>query len=55
MSVSGCMAGAGETKAEIARRHNHIMKSNMSLIQDDIDAILMLDKGSKTSEKTVRP
>jgi hypothetical protein len=55
ITVSGCMAGAGETKAEVARRHSHIMKSNMSLIQDDIDAILMLDKASKTSEKFVRP
>lgn len=54
LSVSGC-AGAGETKAEIARRHQHIMKTNMSLIQDDWDAIWMLDRASKTSEKFVRP
>ena len=56
MTVSGCaIDGAGETKAEIARRHDHIRKTNMSLIQDDIDAVLMLDKPSKTSEKFVRP
>lgn len=54
MMISGC-AGAGETKTEVARRHRHIMSVNMSLIQDDIDALLMLDKASKTSEKFVRP
>jgi hypothetical protein len=55
MTVSGCMAGAGETKAEVARRHSHIMKSNMRLMQDDIDAVLMLDNVSKASDKFVRP
>ncbi len=54
LAVSGC-AGAGETRAEMARRRQHVMKGNMLLIQDDIDAVLMLDKSSKTSEKIVRP
>jgi hypothetical protein len=54
LALSGC-AGAGETRAELARRRDHTMKRNMLLIQDDIDAVLMLDKTSKTTEKIVRP
>ena len=54
LTVSGC-AGAGETRQEVARRHRYIMSTNMSLIQDDVDAILLLDKPSKTTEKIVRP
>ena len=54
LTLSGC-AGAGETRAELARRRDHTMKMNMLLIQDDIDAGLMLDKPSKTTEKIVRP
>ena len=55
MVLTGCGATAGETKAEANRRRGHIMKTNISLLQDDIDAVLMLDKPSKTSEKLVRP
>jgi hypothetical protein len=54
LTVSGC-AGAGETRAEIARRHMHIMRTDLSLIQGDIDALLMLDRTSKTSDMFVRP
>ena len=55
MILTGCGATAGETRAEADRRRSHIMKTNWSLVQDDIDAILMLDKPTKTSEKLVRP
>lgn len=55
MLLSGCMGTPGETRAEANRRRGHIMRTNMSLISDDIDAILMLDKPSKTSEKLIRP
>jgi hypothetical protein len=54
LMVSGC-AGAGETRAEVARRHSHIMRTNLSLIQGDIDSLLMLDRASKTSDMFVRP
>ena len=54
LMVSGC-AGAGETRAEIARRHRHVMWTNLSLVQDDVDALLMLDRASKTSDMFVRP
>jgi hypothetical protein len=53
--LTGCGATAGETKAEANRRRSHIMKTDLALMQDDIDAVLMLDKPSKTSEKLVRP
>ena len=54
ITLTGC-AGAGETKEEVARRHSDVVRKNMLLIQDDIDAILMLDKPSGASEKLVRP
>lgn len=55
MTASGCMNGAGETKAEIARRHDHVLKTNMLLVQEDVDAILMLDRPSRNTRKFVRP
>ena len=54
LAVSGCGA-AGETRAETARRHRHIMRTNLSQIQSDVDALLMLDRASKTSDSFVRP
>ena len=54
LAVSGCSA-AGETRAETTRRHLHIMKTDLSLLQGDLDALLMLDRASKTSDVFVRP
>ena len=54
LMLSGC-SGAGETRAEVARRRMHIMNTNMNLIKGDVDALLMLDRASKTSDSFVRP
>jgi len=49
----GCR-GAGETASEVNIRHKHIIRTNTSMIQDDVDALMLLDKPSKLSDKMVR-
>jgi len=51
--ISGC-TGAGETKSEVRDRHMTNMKSGLKMIQDDVDAILLLDKPTKLSDKLTR-
>jgi hypothetical protein len=55
LTVSGCGSVPGETRAETARRHRHIMRINVGQVQSDVDALLMLDRASKTSDSFVRP
>lgn len=54
-AITGCAAGPGETKAELDRRHDRVVKTNMLLVQEDLDAVFMLDKPSRASDKLVRP
>ena len=51
--ISGC-AGAGETSSEVRDRHKTIMRSDLHMIQDDVDAVLLLDKPTKLSDKLTR-
>ena len=55
LAMSGCgwYHRPGETSAERARRHDRILKTNMSLMADDIDHIFQLDENSHLSEKRV--
>jgi len=52
--LAGCMGTPGETAEEVHTRHVGVMKENHLQMQDDIDAILMLDKPSRLSDKLVR-
>ena len=55
MAVSGCdfYHRPGETAAERARRHDRVLRNNMSLMVEDIDEVLNLDRVSHMSEKRV--
>jgi len=54
LSGCGCAGTPGETAEEVHTRHVGIMKTNCLEMQDDIDAVLMLDKPSRLSDKLVR-
>ena len=54
-----CLAGctgpaAGETKEEVVRRHKRIYNNQALERQDDVDAILMIDRPSRLSDKIQR-
>ena len=51
--LSGC-AGAGETASEVRDRHKTVMKSGLRMVQDDVDALLLIDKPTKLSDKLTR-
>ena len=55
LTMSGCgwYHRPGETSAERARRHDRILKTNVTLMADDIDHILHLDENSRMTEKRV--
>lgn len=51
----GCNAGApGLTAREVHRRQVDSLKTSMLQMQDDIDAILLIDRPSRLSEKATR-
>ena len=55
--VASCLVGCGATgltSGEVHRRHVDSMKTSMLQMQDDIDAILMIDRPSRLSDKIVR-
>ncbi len=52
---TGCFAGSpGETRSEVHRRHMRVIKTGNQQIQDDIDAVLLLNKPSRLTEKPIR-
>ena len=51
--LSGC-AAPGETSAEVNERHNVIVQTQKKQIQNDWDAVLLLNKSSRLSDKYVR-
>jgi len=53
-SLTGCMGTPGETKEEVHTRHMGVFKENWLEMQDDIDAVMMLDKPSRLSDKLIR-
>ncbi len=55
LAVSGCgmYHRPGETSAERARRHDRVLRNNVSLMAEDIDQILGLDRVSHLSERRV--
>ena len=57
-SLAACSGSAratpGETVREVHIRHVGVVKTNWLEMQDDIDAVLMLDKPSRLSDKLIR-
>jgi hypothetical protein len=53
MLFSGC-AAPGETKAEVHERHSVIVKTQKKQIQNDWDALLLLNKSSRLSDRYIR-
>jgi hypothetical protein len=51
--MNGCAAPA-RTAQEVQRNHIHVIQTNWIMIQDDIDAALLLDRPTRLSEMVVR-
>ncbi len=51
--LSGCKA-PGRTKEEVSRRHHEAIQQNFWQLQDDIDAVFLLDRSTRLSESMVR-
>lgn len=50
----GCMGAQGLTANEVDQRHRRAFKSNTLSIQDDIDAVGMIDRPLRLNEQTIR-
>lgn len=56
-SMGVCLMGCGtpgETSAEVNRRHNNAIRTESLQMQDDVDALLMIEQPSKLSDKYTR-
>ncbi len=54
---SGCSwfnGAPGETKSQVQQRHKVIVQTQKKQIQDDWDALFLLNKSSRLSDKYVR-
>jgi len=51
--LSGCKA-PGLTQKEVHRRHYDAIQNNTWQMQDDVDAVFLLDRPSRLSDKMVR-
>jgi hypothetical protein len=51
--MNGCAAPA-RTAQEVHRNHINVIQTNWIMIQDDIDAALLLDRPTRLSEMVVR-
>ena len=47
-------AAPGMTKKEVHRRHIDMVNNNLLQMQDDIDAVLLIDRPSRLSDMVVR-
>ena len=51
----GCNMGApGETASQVRQRHVDVSKTNLIQVQSDLDAVLLLNKPSRLSDKAIR-
>jgi hypothetical protein len=48
------MGALGETPRQVHQRHVDVFNTDMTQIQDDIDAVFLIDKPSRLSDKPVR-
>lgn len=51
--LSGCKA-PGLTRKEVHRRHYDTIQNSMWQMQDDVDAVFLLDRPGRLSDKMVR-
>ena len=52
---TGCFAGSpGETVSEVHRRHMRVISTQKLQMQDDADAVLLLNKPSRLTDKPTR-
>ena len=51
--LTGCSSQLGESRAEVARRHNRAVQINRQELMDDIDKSLLLDQPSKLTDKRI--
>jgi hypothetical protein len=51
MVLAGCGGQPGETKAEVGRRHDRVVRLNNEMMRSDIDKVLLLDRPSHLSDK----
>jgi hypothetical protein len=50
--VGGC-SQPGETPAEVARRHNRVLRLDTEMMLSDIDRALLLDRPSSLTDKRI--
>jgi hypothetical protein len=51
--LSGC-AAPGRTKEQVNQKHRETIQNNLWQFQDDVDAVFLLDRPSRLSDKMVR-
>jgi len=52
--LAGCsLRHPGETRAEVDRRHQRVLRLNNELLLSDLDRTLMLDKPSKLTDRRI--
>lgn len=50
--LTGCsLRHPGETRAEIDRRHERVLRLNNEMMLSDLDKVLLLDRPSKLTDK----
>ncbi len=49
--LAGCGGQPGETRAEVSRRHDRVVRLNGEMMRSDIDKVLMLDQPSRLTDK----
>jgi len=54
LSLTGCGGSMSETGVERTRRHHQIVRSGFGQIADDWDAMWLLDRRTKLSDKLIR-
>lgn len=54
LCFSGCFKAAGETTSEVHQRHMRVINTSRRQMQDDIDALLLMDRPSRLSDKVIR-
>lgn len=53
-TLSGCMSAPGMTSKEVHRRHVDSFRQDMYMLQDDFDAVWMIDRPSRLTRYSTR-
>ena len=49
--LAGCGGQPGETRAEVSRRHDRVLRFNNETMMSDLDKVLMLDRPTRLTDK----